>query len=245
MPAGATSLASLRRALKAASDPMRAVGVAGFFKTGPGEYGEGDKFLGINVPELRRITRAHRDLARADTLKLLRSQWHEERLAALMIMVDAHQRAAARAQAVLRQDYLANTAFVNNWDLVDSSAPELVGTHVLAAGARSIQKLAKAASLWERRIAIVATLTTIRADEFAPTLMVADLLDGDAHDLIHKAVGWMLREVGKRDIAVLRGYLDAHAATMPRTSLRYAIERMEIDERLGYMARRKATSPSM
>ena len=222
--------------MKAAADPERAIGVAGFFKTGPGDYGEGDRFLGIRVPDLRRIVRAHRGLPREDVFELLRSAWHEERLVALMLLVDAHERGTPTVRKALHRDYLANTAFVNNWDLVDTSAPELVGSHVAEGGTKLIEKLAKSASLWERRIAIVATLTTIREHDFAPTLLIAERLAGDRHDLIHKAVGWMLREVGKRDLAVLRQYLDTHAATMPRTSLRYAIERMDADERREYMA---------
>jgi 3-methyladenine DNA glycosylase AlkD len=243
MTARPATLAALRRDLKAAADPERAAGTAGFFKTGPGEYGEGDKFLGIRVPELRRIVRAHRELSRADTLSLLKSPWHEERLAALMLLVDAHQHGTRSERGVLHRDYLANTEWINNWDLVDASAGELVGSHIAARGTARIETLSLSKSLWERRIAIVATLFTIRNDDFAPTLLIAERLLGDQHDLIHKAVGWMLREVGKRDAAVLRRFLDAHAATMPRTALRYAIERLKASERSDYL-RRKANEPA-
>ena len=229
--------------MEAAADPKRAIGTATFFKTGPGQYGEGDKFLGITVPELRRIARAHRELPSAVRLELLRSPWHEERAVALMLLVDAHERASATEQTRLHREYLAHTEWINNWDLVDASAAEMVGTHVLARGTALIEKLARSKSLWERRIAIVSTFASLRANDFAPTLMIADRLEGDSHDLIHKAVGWLLREVGKRDIAVLRGYLDAHAATMPRTTLRYAIERMDAAERRAYMAMKTTTSP--
>jgi 3-methyladenine DNA glycosylase AlkD len=244
MPGRSASLAALRRDMKAAADPVRGIGTASFFKTRPGEYGEGDKFLGITVPDLRRIARAHRELPSADRLTLLRSPWHEERAVALMLLVDAHERASQRDQAVLHREYLANTAFVNNWDLVDASAAEMVGTHVAAKGTALIEKLARSKSLWERRIAIVATFAPIRANDFAPTVLIAERLLADPQDLIHKAVGWLLREVGKRDISVLRGFLELHAATMPRTALRYAIERMDVPERHAYMARKKATSPT-
>ena len=243
MPARVVTLAALRRVIKAASDPERALGAARYFKTGPGQYGEGDKFLGIPVPELRAIVRQYRDVAPADRLALLKSPWHEERLVALMLMVDAHQRGSAKEKMALHREYLANTAYINNWDLVDTSASEMVGSHIPASGTRTIERLAKSESLWERRIAVIATLYTIREDNFAPTLMLAERLSGDRHDLMHKAIGWMLREVGKRDIAVLRRYLDEHAATMPRTTLRYAIERMDIAERRAYMAM-KTASPS-
>ena len=243
MPRHSTALAALRQDMRSAADPRRAIGTATFFKTGPGQYGEGDKFLGITVPDLRRIARAHRELPSTDRLELLRSPWHEERAVALMLLVDAHERASATEKTRLHREYLAHTEWINNWDLVDASAAEMVGTHVVAKGTALIEKLARSNSLWERRIAIVATFATIRANDFAPTLMIADRLEGDSHDLIHKAVGWLLREVGKRDIAVLRGYLEAHAATMPRTSLRYAIERMDVGERRVYMAMKKTTSP--
>lgn len=232
------TLTALHRVMKAAADPQRALGTAGFFKTGQGEYGERDKFLGIAVPVLRRIVRAHRELQPSDRLELLRSGWHEERLVALLLLVDAHARGSAAEKAALHREYLANTAFVNNWDLVDTPAAELVGTHIAASGTTTLERLARSASLWERRIAIVATLATIRADNFAPTLMIAERLEGDREDLIHKAVGWMLREVGKRDVAVLRGYLNNHGATMPRTTLRYAIERMDPADRTAYMSRK-------
>ncbi|MEP6999357.1 MAG: DNA alkylation repair protein [bacterium] len=231
-----TSLAHVRAAVRALADAERAAGAARFFKTGPGDYGEGDKFLGIRVPDLRRIARASRALSRNNTLKLLRSPWHEERLVALLILADAHQRAAATEKLELHRAYLANTAYVNNWDLVDSSAGELVGSHIPSLGMQRLQRLAQSASLWERRIAIVATFWTIRHQDFSPTLVISERLIDDEHDLIHKATGWMLREVGKRDVAVLRRFLDAHAPSMPRVALRYAIERFEDAERRRYLS---------
>ncbi|MEO8624237.1 MAG: DNA alkylation repair protein, partial [bacterium] len=230
-----TSLPDVRASVRALGNEERAVGAARFFKTGPGDYGEGDEFLGIRVPDLRRIARASRTLSRSNTLKLLRSPWHEERLVALLILVEAHKRAAASEQLELHRAYLANTAYVNNWDLVDSSAEELVGAHIPSLGGRLLQRLAKSPSLWERRISIVATFWTIKHHDFSPTLVIAERLMRDEQDLIHKAMGWMLREVGKRDVTVLRRFLGAHAPSMPRVALRYAIERFDDAERRRYL----------
>jgi 3-methyladenine DNA glycosylase AlkD len=231
-------LGDVRATVRALGDPVRAAGVALFFKTGPGDYGEGDQFLGIYVPDLRRAARAARGLSHEETLTLLRSAWHEERLLALMLLVDAHERGTEKQRVTIHRAYLANTRFVNNWDLVDASARALVGPHIVRAGTRLIERLAKSASLWERRIAIVATHHTIMLDEYQPTLTIAEHLLDDEHDLIHKAVGWMLREVGKRDVTTLRAFLRAHATTMPRTALRYAIERFPEAERKRYLAMR-------
>ena len=239
MPGRSANLTALRREMKQAADPDRAIGTARFFKTGPGEYGEGDKFLGITTPDLRRIAQSHRELSSTDAFALLRSPWHEERSVALMLLVGAHERGSKKEQAALHREYLANTEFVNNWDLVDASAAEMVGSHIAASGTKTIERLATSQSLWERRIAVVATFATIRANDFGPTLLMAGRLEGDRHDLMHKAIGWMLREVGKRDLNVLRAYLDSHAATMPRTSLRYAIERLDVTERRAYLAMKK------
>jgi len=230
-------LRDLRGAIRAEVDPERAAGVARFFKTAPGDYGAGDKFLGIPVPVLRKIARANRELSRGDTLELLQSPWHEERLLALLILVDAHKRAKPDEQLAIHRAYLANTVYVNNWDLVDSSAEELVGSHIGAKGTRMLERLARSKSLWERRIAIIATFATIKQDEFQPTLLIAEQLLDDEHDMIHKAVGWMLRETGNRDIDTERAFLDRHAATMPRTALRYAIEKFDEKERKKYMAK--------
>jgi len=231
-------LRDLSDTIRAAGNPERAAGVARFFKTAPGQYGAGDKFLGIPVPVQRRIARANRGLPVADMLELLRSPWHEERLVALIMLVDAHTRAEPREQLRLHRAYLANTAHVNNWDLVDTSAEELVGSHIGTKGTRMLEKLARSKSLWERRIAIIATFATIKQGDFEPTLLIAEQLLDDEHDLIHKAVGWMLREAGNRDIATERRFLERHAATMPRTALRYAIEKFGEKERKKYMAKR-------
>lgn len=232
----AARLREVRTEVAALANAERAEGAARFFKTGPGEYGEGDKFLGITVPMLRKVARSARDLALDDLLKLLHSAWHEERLLALMVMVDQHAKGSEKERLAIHRAYLANTRYINNWDLVDASVAQVVGYHVGARGIGFLERLAKSKSLWERRIAIVGTFYDIRSNQFAPTLRIAERLLADEHDLLHKAVGWMLREVGKRDVGVLRRFLDTHAATMPRTALRYAIERFTPGERKHYMA---------
>lgn len=223
-------------ALRALADPERAKGNARFFKTGPGQYGEGDQFLGITVPVARKVARAHAALPLAECVALLKSPWHEARLVALLILVAAHVRGTATERMAIHRAYLANADRANNWDLVDTSAAELVGSHVPQKGVKLLERLAKSDSLWERRIAMIATLWTIRHDDFAPALSIAERLLDDPHDLMHKAVGWMLREMGKRDEAVLIDFLDAHAARMPRTALRYAIERLGESQKRRYMA---------
>jgi 3-methyladenine DNA glycosylase AlkD len=221
------SVESVRAELRARADADRAAGVARFFKTGPGEYGEGDRFLGLTVPQLRRLARAHRALPLGDVLALLDSEWHEERLLALLLLVDAHDRADEAGRRRILDAYLAHTARVNNWDLVDASAAGIVGPHVAPDELTLLDRLTASPSLWERRIAMVATYHHIRRDEMRPALHVAERLLDDRHDLIHKAVGWMLREVWKRDPAAAEAFLRAHHARVPRTALRYAIERFD------------------
>lgn len=223
-------------ALRALADVKRAEGAVRYFKTGPGQYGAGDQFLGITVPNARKVARAHSALPLSECVALLHSPWHEERLVALLILVAAHQRGTVAERAAIHRAYLANTHRVNNWDLVDTSASELVGSHVPQKGIKLLERLAKSDSLWERRIAMIATLWTIRQDDFAPTIRIAERLLDDTHDLMHKAVGWMLREMGKRDEAALTDFLDTHAARMPRTALRYAIERLSESRKRRYMA---------
>ncbi|KAA3629272.1 MAG: DNA alkylation repair protein [Proteobacteria bacterium] len=215
---------SLLAELERLGDPKDAEFLKRFFKTAPGEYGAGDRFLGIRVPVTRKLVRQHRALPLQQITALLHSQWHEARLLALLILVDQHRRAAADQQSVIHRLYLDNTRHINNWDLVDLSAEHLVGPHI-AENAALLPALAASASLWERRIAIMATFHPIRRGEFAPTLRIAELLLDDEHDLIHKAVGWMLREVGNRDRAIEERFLKPHYQRMPRTMLRYAIEK--------------------
>jgi 3-methyladenine DNA glycosylase AlkD len=234
-------LATLRAEVAALANPARAAVNLRFFRSGPGEYGEGDRFLGLSVPQLRKLARSARDLSHGDTIKLLHSPWHEERLLALVILVEAHEAAEPAEQAKLHRAYLANTKYVNNWDLVDSSAKELVGFHAAETGTKLLERLAASESLWERRIAMIATSYGIQQNDFAPALLIAERLLGDDHDLIHKAVGWMLREVGNRAPAVERKFLDRHAPKMARTALRYAIEKFPEPERKRYLAIKAAS----
>ncbi|HKS23067.1 MAG TPA: DNA alkylation repair protein [Thermoanaerobaculia bacterium] len=223
-------LDDLRRRLRALGDPLRAKHSLRFFKTAPGQYGHGDRFLGLTVPAMRKLVREFRELPLAGAETLLASPWHEERLVALLILVAQYRHAP---DAVYRL-YLANTDRINNWDLVDASAPHIVGAHLETRSRKPLYRLARSKSLWERRIAIVATQHFIRLNDFDDTLAIARLLLDDEHDLIHKATGWMLREAGKRDERVLRAFLEEHAAAMPRTMLRYAIERLP--DRRRYLA---------
>jgi 3-methyladenine DNA glycosylase AlkD len=229
---------TVRAELARAADPARAKVLAGFFKTGPDEYAEGDAFLGIRVPEQRAMARKFRDLPLAEIERLLRSRIHEERLTALFILTDQYARGDAKAKAARFRLYTANLRWVNNWDLVDSSAHQILGDHLLTRDRRRLGRLARSRVLWERRVAMVATYAFILAGDAGPTFEIARLLLSDEHDLIHKASGWMLREVGKRvSAAALRGFLDRHAAEMPRTALRYAIERFSESERRAWLAR--------
>ncbi len=233
--APAAALDDLRRALRERADPAAAAVLRGFFKTGPGEYGEGDRFLGVRVPHLRRLAKDHRGVSMPEALELLRSPWHEERLAALLLLVGRYRRGGAEEREAIHRAYLGHTAYVNNWDLVDLSAEHLVGAHLDPERLGPLERLAAAESVWERRIAILATFGWIKRGTFGPTLRVAGLLLHDRHDLVHKAVGWMLREVGKRDRAAEEEFLRAHHVTMPRTMLRYAIERFPPELRRRYL----------
>ena len=226
---------------RALADPERAAGLARFFKTGPGEYGEGDAFLGHTMPQTRATLKAHPALTLDDCVELLASKWHEVRTLGVLGMARLAKKGDPATRLAVRRAYLANADRVNNWDLVDVSAPEAVGLSVLERGdLGALEKLARSKSLWERRIGIVATFAHLRAGDVAPTLRIAELLLGDTHDLIHKATGWLLREVGKRDLAALERFLEQHAATMPRTALRYAIERMPPATRKDWLARKSA-----
>jgi 3-methyladenine DNA glycosylase AlkD len=229
--------AGIVRRLEALGDPVRAEGVARFFKTGPGEYGHGDRFLGLRVPQVRALAREYRDLPLAETATLLRSPWHEARLLALLILVGLYQRGDEAARAAIHRLYLRSTASINNWDLVDCSAEHIVGPHAPAVRRALLRRLARSSNLWERRIAMLATFHDIKVRRFAEPLAIAGLLVNDRHDLIHKAVGWMLREVGNRDRAVEEAFLRKHAATMPRTMLRYATEKFPEPLRQKYLKR--------
>jgi 3-methyladenine DNA glycosylase AlkD len=231
-------LDELRRTLRAVSTPERAEGSLRYFKTGPGQYGEGDKFLGAAAPDLRRLARESEALKPADIRALLASEWHEERVLALLILVRQFERGDEAARAKIYDLYLRHTRRINNWDLVDVSAPHIVGAHLAGKSRKPLRQLARSSSLWERRIAIIATQHLIRRGEFSDTLEIARMLLKDPEDLIHKATGWMLREVGDRDRAVLEGSLASHAAAMPRTMLRYALEKFPPPVRTRYMGMR-------
>jgi 3-methyladenine DNA glycosylase AlkD len=237
---GTVTLAGLRRRLQRLASPADAQFLQRFFKTGPGEYGAGDRFIGIRVPVLRRLAREFRQLPPRAVSALLRSPIHEERLLALIILVDACRSADETGLAEIYNFYLTHLDRVNNWDLVDVSAPHIVGRHLAGRSRKILFRLARSKILWRRRVAMLATFHFIRAGDFADALRLAELLLGDQHDLMHKAVGWMLREIGKRDVAALKQFLDRHAARMPRTMLRYAIEKLPAPARKRYLQAGKA-----
>jgi 3-methyladenine DNA glycosylase AlkD len=206
-----------------------------FFKTGPGQYGEGDKFLGVMVPDIRQVVKEYRDAPLAEVVKLMRSAWHEERVCALLTLVDQFERGDEALRKKVFSLYLKNTRFINNWDLVDLSAPKIVGPY-LDGGPRSLlYRFVRSKNLWERRIAILATFPYIRKGDFVDALALSEKLLADDEDLMHKAVGWMLREVGKKDVSVLEAFLKKHHHVMPRTALRYAIERFPEAKRKKYL----------
>lgn len=221
--------------LKARSDSATAAQAQRYFKTGKGEYGEGDRFLGIRAQPLRQLAKAHRETALDDVVRLLASPYHEARSVALLILVHAYQKGDAARRAAIFDLYLRNTARINGWDLVDVSAPHIVGAHLGPGRHALLTRLAKSKSLWERRIAMLATMSFIRHDYYDETLRIARLLLHDEHDLIHKAVGWMLREIGNRDRACEETFLREYAAVMPRTMLRYAIEKFPEPLRRQYL----------
>jgi len=229
--------AEIERRIRELGSPKMAAHAATFFKTGPGEYGEGDIFAGVRVPVLRKLAREYKTLSVAETEQLLHSEIHEARLVALIIWTLQVARADAKLRAVIYKSYLAHLDHINNWDLVDVSAPHLVGAHLADKSRQPLYRLAHSAGLWHRRVAIVATHHFIRAGDHADTLAIAKILLRDREDLLHKAVGWMLREVGKRDLAVLDAFLAQHYQQMPRTMLRYAIERHAPARRQQYRKR--------
>jgi 3-methyladenine DNA glycosylase AlkD len=224
----------IRKRMRQSADPERTGLLQKFFKTGPGEYGEGDLFLGLRVPQVRSLAKDHHSLDLRSVVTLLHSRVHEERLFALLVMVARYRREEHLRDKVYRL-YLENTRWINNWDLVDSTAGHIVGAHLRDRDRSILRKLCRSESLWERRIAVISTSYFIRRGDFGDTLTLAGLLLDDGEDLIHKAVGWMLREVGKRDRRVLEGWLRERYGTMPRTMLRYAIERFPEPLRRRYL----------
>ncbi len=231
---GATA-AQIRLQLEALGSPEAAAFAMGFFKTGPGQYGEGDLFRGIRVPVLRSLARNTGEVTLTETLELLSSAYHEDRLVALLFMMRRFAKGSGREKETVYDSYLSNTRFINNWDLVDISAPHIVGSHLSERPRTPLYRLAASGSLWERRIAIVSTHCFIRKRDFAETFAIAELLLEDREDLIHKAAGWMLREAGKKDEEALEGFLAEQYRRMPRTMLRYAIERFPEERRQRYL----------
>ena len=225
----------IQKRLRSFASKEKARLLMGFFKTGPGQYGEGDRFLGVMVPQTRRVEKEFRDAPLSEVTKLLRSAWHEERLLALLMLVSRFERGDEALRKKVFALYRNNTRYINNWDLVDLSAPKIVGPHLDGGDRSMLYRLVRSKNLWERRIAILATFAYIRNSDFRDALALAEQLLDDEHDLMHKAVGWMLREVGKKDVAVLEGFLKKHLRAMPRTTLRYAIERFPEARRKRYL----------
>ncbi len=238
--------ARIKTELRKVAQKEKALILARFFKTGKGEYGEGDKFLGVVVPEQRKIAKSYFagcdsvsiQAALLDVNELLHSAFHEDRLTALLILVALYKKSDDENKKCVFAFYLKNLSHINNWDLVDLSAPNIVGDFLLNKNPRVLFTLAKSKDLWTRRVAVLATFTFIKMGRFAETLALAERLliyEKDPHDLMHKAVGWMLREVGKRDTGVLEDFLELFAARLPRTTLRYAIERFPETKRRRYL----------
>jgi 3-methyladenine DNA glycosylase AlkD len=235
---GTTTARQASRALRALADPAKAAFAAGYFKTRKGEYGEGDRFLGIPVPAVRAVAQQYGDLPLAECLALLDSRFNEERLLALLILVAQYRSGDPVTRVGIYRAYLAARAQVNNWNLVDSSAPYILGSHLRQRPRQLLDRLAASRSLWDRRIAVLATFAFIREGDYSTALRLAARLLQDPEELMHKACGWMLREVGKRDREALEGFLRRHHANMPRTMLRYAIERLPEARRRAWLAGR-------
>lgn len=227
------AMTALQRKLRDAVQPGRAESLSGFFKTGPGQYGEGDKFLGVRMPDIRAVAKL--DDGGSDVSHILESPWHEERLLALLILVRRFERGDLPEKKRVFDFYLSSTRWINNWDLVDVSAYKIAGAWLLARPRPVLRRLARSSSLWERRIAIVSTYAFIRHGDLSDTFALAESLLQDPEDLMHKACGWMLREAGKRDVSALEAFLEHHAGQMPRTMLRYAIERFPGARRRQYL----------
>ena len=228
-------LKSLRAILKKQANPKQAKIYLRFFKTGKGEYGEGDEFLGIKVPVSRKIAKEFKDLALPEIQELLNSKVHEERLIALFILTEQYRRKDFEQKKVIYDFYLKNLKRVNNWDLVDLSAEKIIGAYLFEKDKQILFRLARSKNLWDRRIAIMSTFHFIKNGLYDTTFEIADVLLKEEHDLIHKAVGWMLREIGNRDLKSEEDYLKKHYITMPRTMLRYAIEKFPEKKRQAYL----------
>lgn len=229
------SLTEIRKAISKQKNPTQAVNLQRFFKTGKGEYGEGDIFYGIKVPEQRIIAKQFKDLALDDLKNLILSKVHEERLIAAFILVDQFKSGDEKKKKIIFNFYLKNRKGINNWDLVDLSAPKIVGAYLIDKEKDLLYKFARSKDLWEKRMSIISTQAFIREHYFDDTLNISEILLSDKHDLIHKAVGWMLREVGNRDMETEEEFLRKHYKKVPRTMLRYAIEKFTEQKRNAYL----------
>ncbi|MDD5032862.1 MAG: DNA alkylation repair protein [Candidatus Pacebacteria bacterium] len=238
---GKESVLNLKKELRKLQNPKQEENLSRFFKTGKGEYGEGDKFLGIKVPAQRKVAKKYTGLSFGEISRLLKSKIHEERLVGLLILVAQYKKSPVepKEKEKIFRFYLKNTKGINNWDLVDLSAPNIVGGWLFDKPSKRaiLYKLARSKNLWERRIAVLATAMFIKNSDFNDILKISEILLNDRHDLIHKAVGWMLREVGKRDKKILEKFLNKHALKMPRVMLRYSIEKFGERERKIYLRR--------
>jgi len=231
----------IKKDLSQLSDPERAKNLSWFFKTGKGQYGEGDVFLGITVPEQRKVAKKYIDLSLNDLQELLNSEIHEHRFTALVILISKYRKAEESSKKEIFDFYLRNTKNINNWDLVDLSAPRIIGDYLLNKDRTTLFKLARSNILWERRISILSTFTFIDNCDFEDALSISELLLHDEHDLIHKAVGWALREIGKRDQNVEEKFLTKHYPNVPRTMLRYAVEKFDEKKRKKYLTKNTTT----
>jgi 3-methyladenine DNA glycosylase AlkD len=224
----------LQKEIMLHANPQKAKDLAWFFKTNKGEYGEGDVFLGITVPVLRKIAKKHNKLSLNEIEQCISSKYHESRMIALLILIDKYAKDKANQTEII-DFYLKNTKYINNWDLIDLSAPKILGDYLLDKDKSRLYQLAKSDSLWEKRISILSTFAFIRQNQFVDALKIAEILLHDKHDLINKAVGWMLREVGKRNIITEEEFLQKYGIIMPRTMLRYAIEKFDEPKRKYYL----------
>jgi len=229
------SLHKIKNELKRIANPAHTRVLQRFFKTGKGEYGEGDLFRGIKIPVLRKLVKNYQDVPLAGVQELLTSKFHEDRMLALLFLMAHYAKTDDAGRKHLYNMYLRNTRYINNWDLVDVSAHHIAGHYLMDKSREPLYRLARSEMLWERRIAIIATFHYIRQNRFDDTLRIAGMLISDHHDLIQKAVGWMLREVGKRDLRAEEQFLKTNYRQMPRTMLRYAIERFPEAKRREYL----------
>lgn len=230
-----STFAAVKDTLVAMAQPERAIALTRFFKTGPGQYGEGDQFLGLSMPQQRVVVNQYADLSLQDVEKLVQDPIHECRMVGLLIWVKQSSQATLAQQEIIRERYLANRRYINNWDLVDVTCTHILGKYAIKNDRSFLYELASEANLWSQRIAIVSTLSLIQVEQFSDTFAIAEQLLPHKHDLIHKAIGWMLREVGKHNSDALEEFLHDNVIRMPRTALRYAIERFEPSRRAYYL----------